>query len=220
VRVLVVEDDEQLADVIVRGLRRDAFAVDTAGDGAAAIDKAAAVDYDVIVLDRDLPAVHGDAVCRRLAEEGATSRIIMLTAAASVEERVSGLQLGADDYLTKPFAMSELAARIRALGRRATRPRPPQLTCGDLWIDPATRAATRSGEPLELTNREFGVLEELMIEPGRIVSAEELMARVWDERLDPFSNAVRVTIWTLRRKLGDPPLVATVVGRGYRLESS
>ena len=150
---------------------------------------------------------------------GTALRSVVRPAGSGGGARVVGLAEGADDYLTKPFAMSELAARIRALGRRATRPRPPQLTCGDLWIDPATRAVTRAGAPLELTNREFAVLEELMIEPGRIVSAEELMARVWDERLDPFSNAVRVTIWTLRRKLGDPPLVVTVVGRGYRLES-
>jgi DNA-binding response OmpR family regulator len=217
VRVLVVEDDEQLADVIVRSLRRDAFAVDLATDGAVALEKAQTVDYDVIVLDRDLPVVHGDAVCRQLVADRAVARILMLTAAAAVEDRVDGLMLGADDYLTKPFAMAELTARLRALSRRAARPRPTRLTWGDLWLDPATRSAGRGDVPLQLTNREFAVLEELLLEPGRVVSAEELMERVWDDRLDPFSNAVRVTVLTLRRKLGDPPVIRTVVGRGYRL---
>jgi DNA-binding response OmpR family regulator len=217
VRVLVVEDDEQLSDVIVRSLRRDAFAVDLAADGAAGLEKAQAVDYDVIVLDRDLPVVHGDAVCRQLVADRAVARILMLTAAAAVEDRVDGLMLGADDYLTKPFAMAELTARLRALSRRAARPRPPRLTWRDLWLDPATRSAGRGEAPLRLTNREFALLEELLLDPGRVVSAEELMERVWDDRLDPFSNAVRVTVLTLRRKLGDPPVISTVVGRGYRL---
>jgi DNA-binding response OmpR family regulator len=217
VRVLVVEDDEQLADVIVRSLRRDAFAVDLASDGGVALEKAGSVDYDVIVLDRDIPVVHGDAVCRRLVADRAVARILMLTAAAAVEDRVEGLMLGADDYLTKPFAMAELTARLRALSRRAARPRPPRLTWHDLWLEPATRSAGRGEAPLQLTNREFAVLEELLLDPGRVVSAEELMERVWDDRLDPFSNAVRVTILTLRRKLGDPPVITTVVGQGYRL---
>jgi two-component system, OmpR family, response regulator VanR len=217
VRVLVVEDDEQLADVIVRSLRRDAFAVDLAADGAVGLEKAQTVDYDVIVLDRDLPVVHGDAVCRQLVADRAVARILMLTAAAAVEDRVDGLMLGADDYLTKPFAMAELTARLRALSRRAARPRPARLTWKDLWLDPATRSAGRGEAPLRLTNREFAVLEELLVDPGRVVSAEELMERVWDDRLDPFSNAVRVTILTLRRKLGDPPVITTVVGQGYRL---
>ena len=217
-RVLVVEDDEQLADVIARGLRRDAFAVDVVTDGAVALEKAQEVTYDVIVLDRDIPAVHGDVVCRRLVADRSVARILMLTAAAAVEDRVEGLLLGADDYLTKPFAMAELVARLRALGRRALRPRPPKLTWGDLWLDPGSRQAARGDVPLQLTNREFAVLEELLWEPGQVVSAEDLMERVWDDRLDPFSNAVRVTMLTLRRKLGDPPVIATVVGRGYRLE--
>jgi DNA-binding response OmpR family regulator len=218
VRVLVVEDDEQLADVIVRSLRRDAFAVDVAADGAVALEKAETVDYDVIVLDRDIPVVHGDVVCQQLVAARAVSRILMLTAAAAVEDRVDGLLLGADDYLTKPFAMVELTARLRALSRRASRPRPPRLTWRDVWLDAATRSAGRGDEPLQLTNREFAVLEELLLEPGRVVSAEALMEHVWDDRLDPFSNAVRVTILTLRRKLGDPPVITTVVGQGYRLE--
>jgi DNA-binding response OmpR family regulator len=218
VRVLVVEDDEQLADVIARGLRGEAFAVDLAYDGRRALEKAGEVGYDVIVLDRDIPALHGDEVCRQVAGGPTEARILMLTAAATVEDRVAGLHLGADDYLTKPFALAELSARLRALGRRSWPARPPQLTWDELTLDPARRSAIRAGVPLALTNREFGVLEQLMIEPGRIVSAEELMERVWDDRLDPFSNAVRVTIQTLRRKLGDPPLISTVVGRGYRLE--
>ena len=217
-RVLVVEDDERLADVIARSLRRDTFAVDVAADGAVALEKARAVDYDVIVLDRDIPAVHGDVVCRELVASRGMARILMLTAAAAVEDRVEGLLLGADDYLTKPFAMAELTARLQALARRALRPRPPRLTWRDLWLEPASRSAGRDDVPLQLTNREFAVLEELLLEPGSVVSAEELMERVWDDRLDPFSNAVRVTMLTLRRKLGDPPLIATVVGRGYRLE--
>ena len=217
-RVLVVEDDERLADVIARSLRRDTFAVDVAADGAEALEKARAVDYDVIVLDRDIPAVHGDEVCRELVSSRAMARILMLTAAAAVEDRVEGLLLGADDYLTKPFAMAELTARLQALARRALRPRPPRLTWRDLWLEPASRSAGRDDVALHLTNREFAVLEELLLEPGTVVSAEELMERVWDDRLDPFSNAVRVTMLTLRRKLGDPPLIVTVVGRGYRLE--
>jgi DNA-binding response OmpR family regulator len=218
VRVLVVEDNEELADAIVRGLRGEAFAVDLAHDGRTAIRKAEEVAYEVIVLDRDIPPPHGDDVCRHLVESSTPARILMLTAAATVDDRVTGLRLGADDYLTKPFALAELSARLQALGRRSWPARPPRLAWGELTLDPATREATRAGTALPLSNREFGVLEQLMIEPGRIVSAEELMERVWDDRLDPFSNAVRVTVQTLRRKLGPPPLIATVVGRGYRLE--
>jgi DNA-binding response OmpR family regulator len=218
VRILVVEDDRPLADAIARGLRRDAIAVDVAHDGAAALDKAAIVDYDVIVLDRDLPVVHGDEVCRRLAGEQSVTRVLMLTASGAVDDRVEGLRLGADDYLAKPFAMAELTARLRALGRRAQRPRPPRLEHRDLWLEPARRTAGRGDRALELTNREFAVLEELMLDPGALVTAEQLMERVWDDRLDPFSNAVRVTMLTLRRKLGDPPVIHTVPRAGYRLE--
>jgi DNA-binding response OmpR family regulator len=216
-RVLVVEDDVGLADVIARGFRGDAIAVDVTHDGETALAKAGTVDYDVIVLDRDLPVVHGDVVCRTLAESASMTRILMLTAAAAVEQRVEGLHLGADDYLAKPFAMAELTARVHALGRRASRPRPPSLAWRDLRVDPATRSANRGGVPLELTNREFAVLTELMAEPGTVVSAEQLMERVWDDTLDPFSNAVRVTILTLRRKLGEPEVIATVPRAGYRL---
>jgi DNA-binding response OmpR family regulator len=218
VRVLVVEDDRPLADAIARGLRRDAFAVDLAHDGAVALRKASVVDYDVIVLDRDLPVVHGDDVCRELGAGDAAAKILMLTASGAVDQRVEGLMLGADDYLAKPFAMAELSARLHALSRRAERARPPRLAWRDLWLDPGRRTAGRAEAPLELTNREFAVLEELMIDPGRVVSAEELMERVWDDRLDPFSNAVRVTILTLRKKLGEPPVIRTVPRAGYRLE--
>jgi DNA-binding response OmpR family regulator len=218
VRVLVVEDDRSLADAIARGLRREAFAVDIAHDGEAALRKADLVEYDVIVLDRDLPILHGDEVCRVLGAKQALTRILMLTASGSVDQRVEGLRLGADDYLPKPFAMAELTARLQALSRRASRPRPLRLVWRDLWLDPGRRTAGRADRPLELTNREFAVLEELMLDPGRVVSAEELMERVWDDRLDPFSNAVRVTVLTLRRKVGEPPVIGTVPRAGYRLE--
>jgi DNA-binding response OmpR family regulator len=216
-RVLVVEDDRPLADAIARGLRREAFAVDLAHDGAAALRKAALVEYDAIVLDRDLPLVHGDEVCRQLGADRAVTRILMLTASAAVDQRVEGLKLGADDYLPKPFAMAELSARLRALSRRATRPRPLRLEWREVWLDPASRLAGRGDRTLELTNREFAVLEELLCDPGAVVSPEQLMERVWDDRLDPFSNAVRVTVLTLRRKLGEPPVIKTVPRAGYRL---
>jgi DNA-binding response OmpR family regulator len=214
---LVVEDDQALADAIARGLRRDAFAVDVAHDGAVALRKAALVEYDAIVLDRDLPVVHGDDVCRQLGADRALTRIIMLTASSAVDQRVEGFKLGADDYLPKPFAMAELSARLLALSRRATRPRPPRLEWHEIWLDPAGRLAGRDQRVLELTNREFAVLEELMSDPGAVVSAEQLMERVWDDRLDPFSNAVRVTILTLRRKLGEPQVIKTVPRAGYRM---
>jgi len=216
-RVLLVEDDAPLADAIARGLRRATFAVDVAADGEIALEKVAAVDYDLVVLDRNLPGVHGDAVCEQLAREGSTARILMLTASAQVDERVEGLLIGADDYLPKPFVMAELVARLRALGRRIPRAQPAILRWNDLWLDPARRTAGRHDRPVHLTNREFAVLETLLSAEGAVVSAEELMERVWDDRLDPFSNAVRVTILTLRRKLGEPPVIQTVPSKGYRL---
>jgi DNA-binding response OmpR family regulator len=218
--VLVVEDDGPLGEAIVRGLRQRALGVDLARDGAEALEKLESVDYDVVVLDRDLPVVHGDEVCRQLNESQSMTRVLMLTASSAVEHRVEGLTLGADDYMPKPFAMQELHARVRALGRRAARPRPARLEWGELVVDPARRRVERAGRPLDLTNREFAVLEELISAPGVVVSAEELMERVWDDRLDPFSNAVRVTIATLRRKLGDPPLIETVARAGYRLSEA
>lgn len=216
-RVLVVEDDAPLADAIARGLRRETFAVDLAADGGEALEKLSLVDYDLVVLDRDLPVVHGDEVCQRLASEGAAARILMLTAASEIHERVDGLLLGADDYLPKPFAMTELVARLRALGRRIPRANPVVLRHGDIWLDPGRRAAGRGEEALQLTNREFGVLETLLAAEGAAVSPETLMERVWDDRLDPFSNAVRVTVLTLRRKLGEPGVIETLPGVGYRL---
>ena len=216
VRVLVVEDHVALANRITEGLRDAGFAVDVIYDGAAAVDAATSTDYDVVVLDRDLPAVHGDRVCRMLVRNGSASRILMLTAAADVEDRVDGLELGADDYLGKPFAFAELIARIRALGRRGAGP-PAVVRRGDLEIDRARHRASRGGFPLTLTRKEFGVLECLAAADGAAVSAEELLEHVWDAHADPFSNTVAVTVGRLRRKLGDPPLIESVVGVGYRL---
>ena len=216
-RVLVAEDDAPLADTVARGLRRAAIAVDVAADGDDAREKLRLVSYDVLVLDRDLPGVHGDVICEEVVASGGPTRVLMLTALASVAERVSGLGLGADDYLVKPFAMEELVARTRALARRASRVTPPTLRWRDITLDPARRRATRGGRELPVTNREFALLEHLMSVDGAAVSAEELMERVWDDRLDPFSNAVRVTVLTLRRKLGDPPVIDTLAGVGYRM---
>ena len=214
-RVLVVEDHATLAGRIVQGLRQAGMAVDAAYDGAAALDAVAQTVYDVIVLDRDLPVVHGDRVCRAVAAAGGP-RILMLTAAAGVDDRVDGLELGADDYLGKPFAFVELVARVRALSRRAPS-MPPVLRRGDLTVDRARHRASRGSRPLSLTRKEFGVLETLLAADGALVSAEELLEHVWDASVDPFSNVVSVTMARLRRKLGDPPLIETVVGKGYRM---
>ncbi|RKN49141.1 response regulator transcription factor [Micromonospora endolithica] len=216
-RVLVVEDERNLADAIARGLRKRGMAVDVAYDGDAGHEAAFVTRYDVVVLDRDLPGVHGDQICADLAASGALTRVLMLTASGTVADRVEGLGLGADDYLAKPFAFDELVARVQALGRRATPPAPPLLEVADLVADPARRVATRRGVPVELTNKEFGVLCELLKARGAVVSSEELLERVWDANTDPFTTIVRVTVMTLRRKLGDPPLIETVVGAGYRL---
>jgi DNA-binding response OmpR family regulator len=215
-RVLLVEDEQPLAGYIAVGLRRHGFAVDVAFDGRVALDKCAVNPYDVVVLDRDLPSVHGDVVCRRLAEDG-SARVLMLTASGAVEDRVTGLTLGADDYLGKPFAFSELVARVHALGRRAFPARPPVLRVADLVLDPARRTAERGGRMLRLTPKEFGVMERLLTADGDVVSAETLLDAVWDEFADPFTNAVRITVGTLRRKLGEPPLIHTVRGVGYSL---
>ncbi len=216
-RVLLAEDDAPLADTIARGLRRAAIAVDLAGDGASALEKLGLVPYDVLVLDRELPVVHGDQVCRDVTASDQQTRILMLTASSEIHERVEGLSIGADDYLAKPFAMAELVARIRALGRRAGIALPAVLRWRDVVLDPGRRRVSRDDREIRLANREFAVLEALMAVDGAVLSAEELMDRVWDEHLDPFSNIVRVTMLTLRRKLGDPPLIETVAGRGYRL---
>ena len=216
-RILVVEDEADLANAVARGLRREGFAVDLAGDGKAALEKASVNEYDVILLDRDLPRVHGDDVCAELRSAGDGARILMLTAAASVRDRVVGLDLGADDYLGKPFDFEELKARVRALGRRVATARPPLLERRGIALDSATRQVTRDGVALELTPKEFAVLRILLEADGAIVSQEELLERAWDEQANPFTNSVRMTIVTLRRRLGDPPVVDTVVGAGYRL---
>jgi DNA-binding response OmpR family regulator len=216
-RVLVIEDDEELAEAVALGLRRARMAVDVALDGEAGLRRTVVNDYDVIVLDRDLPALHGDEVCARLVERGCRSRVLMLTAAASVDDLVGGLGLGADDYLSKPFDFPELVARIGALIRRAQPAIPPVLRHGDLVVDTARRRAFRGDRLLELAPKEFGVLELLLASQGRLVSAEELLERVWDEAADPFTHAVKITISRLRTKLGDPPVIETVAKSGYRI---
>jgi DNA-binding response OmpR family regulator len=216
-RVLLVEDEERLAETIARGLRREGMAVDVVLDGRSALTKTTVNNYDVVVLDRNLPEVHGDDVCRELVARQSLSRILMLTAAGSIHDRVYGLDLGADDYLPKPFALKELVARIRALSRRVATPVPPVLSAGDLSLDPARHLAERAGRDLGLTKKEFGVLEALLSAEGRVVSAEELLEKVWDENADPFTNVVRVTIMTLRRKIGEPPLIETIAGVGYKV---
>ena len=216
-RVLIVEDDEVLATTVATGLRREGMAVDVALDGGAALERAGVNRYDVVVLDRDLPGVHGDDVCRSLAAGRSETRVLMLTAARSVRERVEGLGLGADDYLPKPFDFAELVARIRALGRRAAAPLPTSLEHGDLSMDPARRVALRAGRRLALTTKELAVLECLLAADGRPVSAEELLERVWDEEADPFTSTVKTTIRRLRTKLGDPPVIETIRDSGYRI---
>jgi len=216
VRVLVVEDQAELADDIADGLRDQGIGADVAYDGATGIEKALMTVYDVVILDRDLPRVHGDAVCATLAHTASQARILLLTASSTVGDRVEGLNLGADDYLTKPFAFAELVARVRALARRAPAA-PPVTVRGDLVFDRARRRASRGGRPLSLTRKELAVLEELLVADGAVVSAEELLERVWDENADPFTRTVTVTLARLRRKLGEPDLIETVVGSGYRL---
>ncbi|MFG2056823.1 response regulator transcription factor [Micromonospora sp. NPDC048930] len=216
-RVLVVEDETLLADSIAEWLRREAFAVDVAYDGDAALERLGVTDYDVVVLDRDLPVVHGDDVCRAVVDSGAETRVLMLTAAAAVRERVAGLALGADDYLVKPFALVELSARVHALARRARPAVPPKLARAGIVVDPARREVYRDGRYVALSRKEFAVLAELVRAGGAVVSAEELLERAWDEHIDPFTNVVRVTVMKLRRKLGDPQVVETVPGVGYQI---
>ncbi|MCO1596856.1 response regulator transcription factor [Micromonospora sp. RHAY321] len=216
-RVLVVEDESLLAESIAEWLRREAFAVDVAYDGDAALERLGVNDYDVVVLDRDLPVVHGDEVCRAIVDSGGETRVLMLTAAAAVRERVAGLALGADDYLTKPFALVELSARVHALSRRTRRAAPPTLNRAGILVDPARREVHRDGRYVPLSRKEFAVLVELLRADGAVVSAEELLERAWDEHIDPFTNVVRVTVMKLRRKLGEPPVVETVPGVGYRV---
>ncbi len=216
-RVLVVEDEQPLADAIARGLRAEGMAVDVAYDGDDGHEKASITRYDVLVLDRDLPGMHGDDLLAELTASASMTRVLMLTAASGIDDRVEGLSLGADDYLAKPFAFAELVARVRALGRRSTPATPPILRAAGIELDPARRTAAREGSPVELTRKEFGVLEVLLAADGGVVSSEELLDRVWDENADPFTTTVRVTVMTLRRKLGEPAVIDTVVGAGYRI---
>jgi DNA-binding response OmpR family regulator len=220
VRILIVEDEQPLADAVARGLRREGMAVDVAYDGDSGHEKATVTRYDVVVLDRDLPGMSGDRLCAEITGSGAVTRVLMLTASVTVSDRVDGLSLGADDYLSKPFAFPELVARLRALGRRATPAIPPVLSAGDVVLDPSRRTVSRSGIPVDLTRKEFGVLEVLLAAGGGVVSSEELLERVWDENADPFTTTVRVTVMTLRKKLGEPGIIETVVGSGYRVPSS
>lgn len=219
-RVLVVDDEQDLADVIARGLRQGGMAVDVSTSGEDALFKLTITSYDLLVLDRQLPDVHGDDICSQVVTWSKRPRILMLTAAGEIDERVEGLELGADDYLVKPFVMAELIARLRAIARRPSLALPPILKVGDLEIDTTRRTVFRGDRSISLTRKEFGVLEKLAIADGRVVSAEELLDHVWDEMADPFTNAVRITMMTLRRKLGEPALIETVVGVGYRLASS
>jgi len=216
-RVLVVEDQSELAETVATGLRQEGMAVDVALDGPAALRRVAVHEYDVVVLDRDLPGVHGDRVCATLVEQGNRARVLMLTASAGIEDRVVGLSLGADDYLPKPFAFAELVARIRALARRAQPALPPVMSSGDLRLDPARRIVHRAGRRLDLSSKELAVLELLLAARGAVVSPEQLLERGWDAEADPFSNVVKVTISRLRRKLGDPQLIETVPRAGYRI---
>ena len=216
-RVLVIEDDEELAETVAAGLRQAHIAVDIALDGDAGLARALVHDYDVIVLDRDLPALHGDDVCTKLVAAGGRSRVLMLTGASEDEDLIDGLGLGADDYLTKPFAFAVLLARIGALARRAQPSIPPMLEHGDIVLDTARRCAHRAGRPVALRPKEFGVLEVLLAAQGRVVAAEELLERVWDEAADPFTASVKITVSRLRVKLGDPPVIQTVAKAGYRI---
>jgi DNA-binding response OmpR family regulator len=220
VRILVVEDEQPLAEAIARGLRREGMAVDVAFDGESGHEKVTVKRYDVVVLDRDLPRMSGDELCQEIVRSGELTRVIMLTASAAVEDRVEGLSLGADDYLAKPFAFAELVARVRALARRATPATPPVLVAADVALDPAKRTVNRAGQLVDLTRKEFGVLEVLMAAGGTVVSSEELLERVWDENADPFTTTVRVTVMTLRKKLGEPGIIETVVGSGYRVPAA
>src|ERR1700754_828081 len=216
-RILVAEDEPRIASAVARGLRREGMAVDVAPDGAAALYKARVYPYDVVVLDRDLPELHGDDVCRTLTVEQPRTKVLMLTAARSTDDLVQGLALGADDYLSKPFRFAELVARLRALGRRTGEARPAVLRAADLELDPARRVASRAGVEVDLTPKEFAVLQTLMEAQGVVVTPEDLLERAWDENLVPLSNTVRMTVMGLRRKLGDPPVIETVRGVGYRV---
>jgi DNA-binding response OmpR family regulator len=216
-RVLVVEDERELANAIADGLRQYSLAVDLACDGSDALAKVGVNDYDVVILDRDLPKVSGDEVCRSIIASGMATRILMLTAASAVRERVAGLGLGADDYLVKPFAFAELVARVQALGRRSRPAAPPVIERQGIRLDPHQGKVQRDGAEVNLSRKEFAVLLELLRAEGGIVSTEQLLEKAWDEQIDPFTNVVRFTIMKLRRKLGEPAVIETLPGAGYRI---
>jgi DNA-binding response OmpR family regulator len=216
-RILVAEDEQELADAVAEGLRRESLAVDVVYDGQAALERLTVNGYDVLILDRDLPELHGDDVCREVVRLGLDVRVLMLTAASAVAERVAGLSLGADDYLSKPFALAELTARVRALGRRSRPAPPPVLHRAGVRLDPGRHEVFRNERPIALSRKEFSVLEELLRADGAVVSSEFLLEKAWDEHVDPFTNVLRVTVMTLRRKLGEPDVVQTVTGVGYRI---
>jgi len=217
-RVLIVEDERQLADAIAKGLRLEAIAADVVYDGEAALERLTVNDYDVVILDRDIPLVSGDEVCAALVESDLETRILMLTAASAVKQRVAGLGLGADDYLTKPFAFAELVARVHALGRRTRHASAPVLERAGVRVDTHRRLVIRNGEPVALSRKEYAVLVELLRADGGVVSAEQLLEKAWDEQIDPFTGVVRFTVMNVRRKLGEPPVIETVQGVGYRLK--
>ncbi|GHH11599.1 transcriptional regulatory protein CutR [Streptomyces lanatus] len=215
--MLIAEDERMLADAVAEGLREEAFAVDVVHDGDSALERLSVNDYDVLLLDRDLPVVHGDEVCRAVVESGGRTRILMVTAASDVPSRIEGLAIGADDYLTKPFAFEELVARVHALARRAQPAGPPTYERAGLRVETARREVYRDGHYVSLARKEFAVLLELLRADGAVVSAEELLERAWDEHIDPFTNVVRVTVMKLRKKLGPPPVIQTVPGSGYQI---
>jgi two-component system response regulator VanR len=215
-RVLVVDDEEDLADALRTALGRAAIAADVAYDGEEALERLAVSDYDAVVLDRDLPGISGDEVCRAIAGRRAAARVLMLTAARRLDQKVAGLEFGADDYLTKPFDIPELIARLHALARRPGEGAPPVLVAGDVELDPFRVEVRRAGRRVPVTRKEFAVLRELMAARGGVVSAEQLLEKAWDENANPFTNAIRVTISSLRKKLGEPPFIHTVPGHGYR----
>lgn len=217
-RVLVVEDELYLAEAVRAGLRLEAIASDIVGDGDSALERLDVNEYDVVVLDRDIPGTHGDDVCRLIVERQLGCPVLMLTAARRLQEKVDGFALGADDYLTKPFELRELVVRIRSLARRTRVGRQPVLEYAGIRLDPFRREVFRSGRHISVTRKQFAVLEILLTARGGVVSAETLLERAWDEHADPFTNAVRITISTLRKRLGDPQAILTVPGVGYRLD--
>jgi len=219
-RVLIVDDEEDLADALRIALGRAAIAADVAYDGEEALERLALNDYDSIVLDRDLPGVSGDEVCRAIVDRQLAAKVLMLTAARRMDQKVAGLELGADDYITKPFDIPELIARLHALARRPGQGAPPTLVAGDVELDPFRVEVRRAGRRIPVTRKEFAVLRELMAARGGVVSAEQLLEKAWDENANPFTNSIRVTVSSLRKKLGEPTVIRTEPGHGYRIGAS